>query len=842
MRQKLIMPTLAAATAVFTFNPPAALASERSTAMLEEIVVTARRRQESSQDVPISMALYEQERLENLNIVSAVDLATYTPSLNFNSTFGSENASLAIRGFNQVIDTAPTVGIYFADVVVPRGPTQGTGTRDVLLPGSMYDLRNLQVLRGPQGTLFGRNTTGGAILLVPEPPSDEFGGYVEGSLGNYDMTRLQGALNLPLGDAVRMRISADTQKRDGYVENISGAGSDEFEDMDYKAARASLIWDVTDKLENYIVLSYYESDTNGTLTKLIGCDPTGYEPFDLASGLANFFGVFSCAQLDDEASRGADFYDVQTPVDGMSRIEQWQLINTTTWDINENLTLKNILSYAEYENTQRTPLFGTNWQLETLPEAFQAFFFRDIPAVFTGINPAPGRVSSDQSTYTEELQLQGMGLGERLTYQAGIYLEWSDPESVVGGQSPTLLICEDIDALDCIDPLGSAFSQFVFTTVGNVGIAGSETTFRNRGIYGQSIYDLTDDIKLTAGIRYTWDEQKTKRFSRTATYSVLEPFPPGPTIECTISATEPSCEENAEVTSEEPTWLLGLDYFPAEDTMLYAKYSRGYRAGGIVTRAPFDYRTFEPEQLDNYEIGAKTSFQGVVSGQVNVALFYNDLTNQQIQIGFSAREFEDGTTSGAAPVTGIANASEAEIYGAELEATIIPLEGLRLGLSYTWLETEIKKIDDIVTEDPLYQADTTAIEPGSPLQRSPENQLTLSANYDFPVSSSLGFISAGLTYVYVDEQYTTYLYQDPALREIYGDELGKIPSLDLLSANLSWSQFAGKPLNLSFYVTNLTDEEYYTFVPGLGGVGLETAGLGQPRMYGFRLRYHFGAD
>ncbi len=375
-------------------------ATADGTDVLEEVIVTARRVEESVQDVPISITVFKQEQLTDLNVISAVDLATVTPSLTANPNFGSENASLAIRGFNQVLDTAPSVGVYFADVVVPRGATQGTGTRDVILPGSMFDLQNVQVLKGPQGTLFGRNTTGGAVLLVPQKPTSEFGGYIEGSVGNYDMHRLQGMLNTPIGDRLQFRVAADYQKRDGYLENINDRGSADFEDVDYRALRASLVWDITDSLENYTIASFYKSETNGTLTKLIGCDPTGYDPVDIVTGLPNFIGGLSCGQLAEEEAMGADFHDVQTPIEGLSRIEQWQVINTTTWDLSDDLTIKNILSYAEYENTQRTPLFGTSWDVDTLPPPYPALFFRGVPEVFTAINPAPGRISADQSTYT----------------------------------------------------------------------------------------------------------------------------------------------------------------------------------------------------------------------------------------------------------------------------------------------------------------------------------------------------------------------------------------------------------------------------------------------------------
>jgi iron complex outermembrane receptor protein len=149
----------------------------------EEIIVTARRKEERLQDVPISITVFNQKQLDDRNIVSAKDLVIYTPSLSANPRYGSEGTSFSIRGFVQDQFTAPSVAIYFADVVAPRGNT-AFPVGDGAGPGSFFDLENTQVLKGPQGTLFGRNTTGGAILLVPKKPTSEFGGSAEISAGN----------------------------------------------------------------------------------------------------------------------------------------------------------------------------------------------------------------------------------------------------------------------------------------------------------------------------------------------------------------------------------------------------------------------------------------------------------------------------------------------------------------------------------------------------------------------------------------------------------------------------------------------------------------------------------
>ena len=174
----------------------------------QDIIVTARRTEERLQDVPISITVFNQEELANRNVVNAQDLAAYTPSLSANGNFGSENSSFAIRGFAQDIGTAPSVGVYFADVVAPRGASNGLPSGDGAGPGAFFDLQNVQILKGPQGTLFGRNTTGGAILLVP-----------------LDLLNLNARWTNIAGAPIDLSLFMTNVTREKYYSFIAGLGS-----------------------------------------------------------------------------------------------------------------------------------------------------------------------------------------------------------------------------------------------------------------------------------------------------------------------------------------------------------------------------------------------------------------------------------------------------------------------------------------------------------------------------------------------------------------------------------------------------------------------------------------
>lgn len=810
---------VALATGLTLVQPVAAQESKSETSSnAGDIIVTARRIEERLQDVPISITVFNQTQLTDRNVVNAEDLATFTPSLSVNSAYGSDNTSFAIRGFNQDTGTAPSVGVYFAEVVAPRGTANsGINSGDGAGPGSFFDLQNVQVLKGPQGTLFGRNTTGGAVLLVPQRPTDSFEGYVEGSVGNYDLRRAQAVVNAPLGETARLRIAVDHNRRDGYQKNISGIGPKDFANLDYTAVRASLIVDLTPQLENYTIASYVHSKNNGAIEPLFACDPAG------------IFGTLACAQLEAEKAMGADFYSVQNPVaDPYSKLVQWQVINTTTWIASDALTIKNIASYAEARNSTRVNYTGTLWQVAP-----------GQPVAFSIIESPPGKGISSQYTFTDELQFQGTAAAGRLNWQAGGYFEYSGPLGSSGIASQVLLACQDGTSvgMNCTDPLGIGTTAQVGVPVhiGAISSSLAQTTFRNVGVYGQGSFKIADALTLTAGARYTWDRQSTSNRRLSFIFPVEAPFTDAPIPVCfDASTTANDCSYDLEQKSSKPTWVVGLDYKPLSDLLLYAKYTRGYRAGGVRPNSPIGYREIEPEKVDSYEIGSKWSFRGAIDGYLNLAAFYNDFSNQQIFVGFSAVP-----GSGASPTNAIVNAGKSRIYGAEAEASLTPFDGFSISASYTYLNATIREIAPLVSTDPNYTI-SAAINPGDDLLLSPRHKASVTASYQLPLDESLGTVTLAATYSYTARQLSNYDFNNPALLAAYGRNLAELDERNLLSLNLSWNSVGGSPFDAAVFATNVTNQKYYTYVASLGTLGFMAGTVGQPRMYGLRLRYNFG--
>ncbi len=764
--------------------------------VLEEIVVTARRREQLAQDVSDSITVFNQAQLDNANVVNAADLALYTPSVQANPRFGSDNTTFAIRGFAQELRTTASVGVYFAEVIAPRGAnSQQSG--DGAGPGDFFDLANVQVLKGPTGTLFGRNTTGGAVLITPQRPTDELEGYLEVSGGNYDMWRQQGVLNIPITDNFKIRLGIDNQTRDGYLNNISGIGPDEFADLDYTAYRVSALWNITDNLESYTVLRYSESENNGYPSSLIDCNPA-----------AGFLGQLCMAdQMSRQASGDDDFYDVYSFVPKpVNEQEFFHISNRTSWQINDNLAITNILAYGTLETRQRSSIYGSNWQV----------FGADL--IFQQVGLADGQNTTDQETWVEELRIQGDSFDERLFWQAGIYYEKSEPVDDYGAQSPAIIACDQA-TITSTDP--NDFRCNNLLGVGALQSVPGGVTYTNKAIYAQGTYELSERWSVTAGLRYTEDE--TEGYANDTVYYFPGPaqglFPGSlsPPMASLLDRRTPSTD------SDEPTWLLGLDYKPTENQLFYAKYTRGYRQGSVNIGGSTGLDIHGPEQVDTYELGSKTSFQGGVAGTLNVALFYNDFQDQQVQFGYFK-------TTGVG-TTAIVNAGASTIWGLELEANLQLTNYFILSGSYTYLDTEVDSLDfPPVPPNVVASTPTITTAEGEPLSFAPENKLVLTGTWIVPIDANWGDMRLSLTYVYTDEMQAVSKETSP---------LATLSDYELVNLNFNWSNVLGSPVDVSVFGTNITDEEYRTYLTGNWNAGFEFGQVGQPRMYGARVRYKF---
>ncbi|MFU8763909.1 MAG: TonB-dependent receptor, partial [Haliea sp.] len=439
----------------------AAPLSAQEFARLEEVVVTAQRRQESIQDVPIAISAIDAERLRQQNINSAFDLLGKVPSLTVSSAGNPRNAEVVtIRGQGATYLAPVGVVNYFAEVpLIQSGIIANQGG-----PGTFFDIGSLQVLRGPQGTLFGRNTTGGALLLGPQQPTDELDGYVQAQVGNYDNQALEAVLNLPLvDDRLMVRLSFKDVRRDGFTRDVgpgafgysdlcsptpqplcaafapgersAGYAGKDYDNKDYWHGRLGLLWRPTDNLENHFLALRSSSKDNGTGFVFSGAGP-GPNVANLAGnfayGLNKLFSgdVFNADITQGIVERQRELGPRKTAMnqDQFTQIEHDAFINTLSLQLTDNLQLRNIVSYQEMKVSYDWDLDGSILPMLGQINPFVRADELDNPLG----SPGDRGIISDNSQTTFELQLQGSALDDNLDYVVGTYYSSVEPEGLQG--------------------------------------------------------------------------------------------------------------------------------------------------------------------------------------------------------------------------------------------------------------------------------------------------------------------------------------------------------------------------------------------------------------------------
>jgi iron complex outermembrane receptor protein len=290
------------------------------------------------------------------------------------------------------------------------------------------------------------------------------------------------------------------------------------------------------------------------------------------------------------------------------------------------------------------------------------------------------------------------------------------------------------------------------------------------------------------------------------------------------------CNSTNTAESSAPTWLINLDYKPTEDILVYAKWARGYRAGGAAS-ANILFETWQPEKVDSYEIGAKTTWRGSsVRGYFNVAAYYNDFTHQQVSAAL--------IRSATSPLIGglaIINAGKSRIWGFEIDSSLTFFDSFRLDLGYSYLNTHINNLVTPVLGPelaPFYSVIAPTVSKGGELGLSPKHRLSVTGTYTLPLDPSVGRVSVGITYVYTADQLVS---------QATAPAFTRLPASNLVNLNFDWNGIAGTPIDLSAFVTNLTNEAVPVNVSNAyGSFGFESQMTNMPRMYGVRLRYTFG--
>jgi len=771
----------AMALALAGLAPTAAAAAEereaRASTPLEQVVVTARRREEGLQNAPIAISAYSGEGLAARGVTRLDEVARFVPSLSLqnNPSFGgaSNSAAVYLRGVGQkefLPTTEPGVGLYVDGVYVARS------VGAVL---DIVDVERVEVLRGPQGTLFGRNTIGGAISVTTVKP--EPGGELESTLsvagGTDDLLQLKGALQVPLGETLAARLSAAVLRQDGYVDRRDGIdlGND-----DTVTGRLALRWEPSERLEADLSLEVTRDRENGPAMELIGIDFTDLSQLQGVVAappppLAFIHNVTTAAPapgvpcaVTDAAGNGITFNpaapdcfdaryigadgDNEGTAPAFSDSDLFAAAATVSYELTSQLTLKSITAWRDLD----------------------AEFGRDG-------DHSPARISQfedylEQTQFTQELQL--IGSGERLDWIAGLYY-----------------FREDGDNVNILD-----------FTVSNFRSGGQ---FDNEAwaAFAQATYDLTDRLHLTVGGRYTEEDKSflPDQVIFTNYYAGISAVvPPGNPLAALdapfLQAGErilPLLEKDIEI--DEFTPMVNLSADLTSQLMVYGSYSEGFKSGGFTQRvfppivagftappgtADIDLiPTYEPEFVEVYELGFKATLLEDRL-RLNGALFHTDYEDLQVQVFNSV-----------APVT--QNIGKATIDGLELELSAAPGEGWRIDASAAFLDAEYDDIDTSIT----------LIGEDFDFERVPEFESSLGVSREFALGSRGRLRIRG-----------DWSYRSETFNDAFNTPLLETDSFQLFDASVRWENPAGD-LAVTLFGRNLGDEEY--LVTGVYGTAFQ---------------------
>lgn len=699
---------------------------------LGEIVVTAQKREESLQEVPISIVSLSTDKLENLNIERFTDLGFSVPNLRLSqhptTVFSTRLFIRGIGNNDAQITQDPAVGIYQDGVYVARS----TG-----LAFDFGDVERVEVLRGPQGTLYGRNTTGGAINIVTRRPSGE--ASISGKLdyGTKNYFRGLAHVDLPAMGVLSTSVSALYARRDGLVKN-TGAGAD-FGEYDRWGIRAAAFAEFSDSFNAFVTYDHSVERSS----------PYYYQAEDVAGGPPFFYDTFIPV-----APRRVSRAQLAAPVE-KSKIRIDGLSATLEWHASDAITLKSITGY-------RT-------------------FHADVYADFSGNPVATLFRTNPQDThhrqFSQELQLLGSALDDRLQYILGAYLFTERANQT-----------EDYDA-----------GAFV--------ISNRKVRARNKAqaLFANLTYAIAPTLKLTVGGRYSWDQRRAVKDN--IDFTIPDPIAGVPPFAFVGTGKRSFSKFNPSGT---------LTWQPSDDLNVYAKVVTGYRSGGYGTgsasKADFE-RGFDEENLISYEAGLKfTGWDRRL--QFNSAFFYSNYKDILIDLA----------VLGAPQFVASFNAGKARIYGAELDLSLLPVDSLRLDFSYAYLNAKYTAV-----RDPQSGADVTAL---FKFPNAPRHSFSISGEQRLGRIGEAP-ITLALSYAWQDKVVATAPYiERPGAR---------IGAYGLLNGRLSLTELSlgGPSVDIAVWGRNLTNKHYVIDSVGSFPWSTNMKAYGEPLTAGVELGLRF---
>jgi len=762
--------------------------------LMEEIVVTAQKREQSPNDVSIAITAISGEQMKQLGVETVNDLQDFTPNLSIKNQFGGDMAVFDVRGvslFSYDSASSAPVATYFDEVVAPY-PS--------MTQGQLFDMQRVEVLRGPQGTLFGKNTTGGAVAFHSMDPSDEFEAGIDIEVGDYDYTKFAGFVSGPLTDTLAARLAVVSHQRDeGYQTNVF-TGKD-MGTVDRQAMRLTLDWQPSDTVYVNLKLRSSKDESENQGLKLLApftvvdtstfADVLTFGPeihpghFDSGFGSKDLGNILPFDKPErDNDSRGASL-----------RIH---------WDL-DNFTIASVTGYDSLDRLNQLDFDGTN--------------ITNVTTLF----------DTEFTAFSQEIRFSSVG--ENFKWVVGAYYAEDEVEE------QTTYDCFESDLCLWVS-YGVSFDQK------------SDT----KAIFAHTEWDFAENLKLTVGLRWT-DEHR--EFNNGLTALVADPFgilagfgyPVDPTgnltggleedfssatgiLDCLVLGNCPSYAPlfNSDLDDDAFSGKIGIDWFANDNLLVYVNVSRGFKSGGyggFPASTTQQYEPYDSETLTAYETGFKLTFASGLA-QLNTSAFFYDYEDRQVFSGLHDIVF--------GPLSAYVNAPETELKGFEIELNWSPIEGLDIRQALGYTTGEFKKFVD-------YDAAAVAAAGPDPViglfvgdhgpkfadrggEDAPGSEVQYSGliAYRWHVSDGLA-ARIQIDYGYEDDYQSIYgSSYDLDSRMIWNARVS------LMAADDQWQ--------LSLWGRNLGDEEYFTDI-NFYNEATHVGSVGAPRTWGVNLAYQF---
>lgn len=774
---------------------------------LDTVVVTAQRREETANSVPMPIQAVGGEVMERLHVTDTRDLSAFAPSFTVSQSYqGVPTYTLRGIGFNTInLSATSTVGTYVDEVAYAY---------PFMLTGPIFDLERVEVLKGPQGTLYGRNTTAGLVDFVTRKPSDVFEAGFTAELGNYETLNLEGFVNGPIADGLAGRLAFRIENSDeGW--QVSNTRGERQGKVDRWGVRGSLAIDPGERLSIDASVSAWKNKSDTVTAQGIGFTPaTAMSPFN-APGLAAYLAANPPTQASDgdwapASARGTDI-GAGAGLAGPLREDNdfLALKLRIAYELADNLRLVSLTSFNDLKRRALSDWSGAPYEILLQ------------------------RTRGDIESIAEELRLEGET--ERANWLAGVYVardDILDSNRTLLGQNANVGLIRTVGQPLLATPFNSfgytpAQLSESFRTYEDIG----EIETKTWSVFANADYRLTETLKLTLGARYTQDEQAYVGCSRDVNGSMLPNvnvvnralfFQAYGAVVAPIgvgdcNTFDPASLSFGQVRSnldeDNFAWRVALDWRPDENLLLYGSVSRGAKAGATPINAANISTQNAParqELLTAYEVGLKaTLFERRM--QANLSAFYYDYEDKQLSVYFADPIYT--------ALARLQNVPEGEAFGLDGEVTFRVTPELTLIGSATLLHTEVIGYTGINAAGQPENFD------GKPFLYSPEASAALTALYNRDLTGSLGLQAA-----------VNMRWQHDAHADLEGDPRFVIADYGLLNASVGIHSLDDR-WNLSVWGRNLTDEYYWTAVSSNANVVVRFPG--QPRTWGASLTLRF---